>query len=944
MPGFRTPPSAVYGTSAGGGNVYAMKSSQTIRNEFIRFFEERGHTFVPSSPLLPAEDPTLLFTNAGMNQFKDIFLGRETRDYARAVNTQKCIRAGGKHNDLEDVGHDTYHHTFFEMLGNWSFGDYYKAEAIEWAWELLTGVWGLDPDRLHVTVFEGDPAEGLEPDDESAELWRTKTPIDPSHIHKGNKKDNFWEMGETGPCGPNSEIHIDLTTDASGAQLVNAGDPRVIEIWNLVFIQYNRDDAGTLSPLPAKHVDTGMGFERICAVLRGKKSNYATDLFVPLIEEIEGLTSHRYGSAAGAGDRFDTSDMDNMGDVACRVVADHARTLAFAITDGILPSNEGRGYVLRRILRRAARYGRQYLGIEGPFLCKLVPKVVELMGGFFTELKDRRDYVIETIRDEEESFGRTLDRGLEIFRKQADRISEAGRQKLPGDVAFDLYATYGFPVDLTQLMAAERGMTVDMDGFDAQMARHREISASEGKFKAAEIPDLPPTDDSAKYALEPVEAKVLGWVRDGEFETTGALEAGDEAAVLLDRTNFYAEQGGQVGDAGHLTAEGVRFAVRDTQLAGGGVLHVGIVEAGALRVGQTVRCEVDASRRDTMRNHTATHLLNWALREVLGEHVNQAGSVVAPDRLRFDFSHNQALTAEQLADVERRVNERVLADEPVETAEMPLAKARKIPGVRAVFGEKYGERVRVLAIGGIPEAKAEGEAEISDFQSEIPDLGFQIPAFGSAVEFCGGTHLARTSQVGLFKILSEESVAKGVRRITAVTGRGAVEYVQRTDAVVRETAAALKVAVEEVPDRITAMQKELKKLRKGGGKPKAAASGDLKPEAVAELPEGKVLVGRVDPCDAGAMRGLCDVHRQRGAAGLLVAGADGKKVILIAMVAEDVAKQGKLKANEWVQAAAAAVGGSGGGKPTMAQAGGKSPEKLDDALKAAGEWARERLA
>ncbi|MHC4294065.1 MAG: alanine--tRNA ligase, partial [Planctomycetota bacterium] len=619
-----------------------MKSCQQIRKEFIEFFEERGHAFVPSSPLLPAEDPTLLFANAGMNQFKDIFLGREHRDYKRAVNTQKCIRAGGKHNDLEDVGHDTYHHTFFEMLGNWSFGDYFKREAIQWAWELLTDVWGLPRQRLYATVFEGDASDNLAPDTEAENIWSEVTDIDPSHICKGDKKDNFWEMGETGPCGPCSEIHIDLTDDLSGGKLVNASDPRVIEIWNLVFIQFNRDENGKLSPLPEKHVDTGMGLERIGMVLQQKRSDYASDLWVPIIKKIETLTDHRYGADSGLDDRFDASGEENISDVACRVIADHTRTLVFAVTDGVIPSNEGRGYVLRRILRRAVRYGRQYLNIEGPFVSKLVETVVNLMGGFFTELKDRRQYVIETILSEEESFGKTLDRGIELFQRRADELVQAGKSELAGDVAFDLYATYGFPVDLTQVMAAEANLTVDIDGYDAAMARHRELSSAEEAFKVAAISDLPTTDDSPKYSRDPIQSNVLGWVVNDKFVSEGGLSVGDEAGVILDRTNFYAEQGGQVGDAGHLIWDGGKFAVRNTVPAGASVLHVGVLEAGSLKVAQTELAEVDEARFDTMRNHTATHLLNWALREVLGEHVNQAGSVVAPDRLRFDFTHNKA--------------------------------------------------------------------------------------------------------------------------------------------------------------------------------------------------------------------------------------------------------------------------------------------------------------
>ena len=896
-----------------------MKTLQDIRREFIEFFEQRGHTFVPSSSLLPADDPTLLFTNAGMNQFKDIFLAREQRDYNRAANTQKCIRAGGKHNDLEDVGHDTYHHTFFEMLGNWSFGDYFKPEAIQWAWELLTEVWNLPTERLYVTVFGGDAGENLEADDEAERCWKDVTDIDPKHIFHGSKKDNFWEMGQTGPCGPCSEIHYDLTEDLCGGTLVNAGDPRVIEIWNLVFMQYNRAADGRLSPLPARHVDTGMGLERIGMVLQQKRSNYATDLFVPIIEKIETLTDHRYGASSGLGDRFDVLSENDIGDVACRVIADHARALSFAIADGVIPSNEGRGYVLRRILRRAARYGRQYLNIDKPFLSELVDTVVELMGGFFAELKDRRDYVIETIRTEEESFGRTLDRGIELFQRQVETLGKSKKTELGGDVAFDLYATFGFPVDLTQLMAAEAGLTVDIEGYDAAMARHREISGVAEAFNVEAISNLPLTDDSAKYSLEPIEATVLGWVVDSEFISAGALNAADEAAVVMDRTNFYGEQGGQVGDAGHFLWEGGKFAVRETVVTGKSILHVGVLESGTLKVGTKVRAEVDCSRMDTMRNHTATHLLNWALRRVLGDHINQAGSVVAPDRLRFDFTHNHAVTDEQLTEIERLVNERVLDDERVLAKVLPLSEAQKIQGVRAVFGEKYPDPVRVLSIGcDDPQVKAD---------ESIP------------IEFCGGTHLERTSQVGLFKIVSEESVAKGIRRIVALTGLEALRYVQETESTVRAISAALRSPRAELAERIEVMLNQIKELRK---RP-AAGGEEFAPDVTVQTPDGEVLIGRFASDDPATIRNLCDRLRQKGAAAAMIGAVGDGKVLLIAMVSDKLVQAGKLKAGDWVKAVAPVVGGGGGGKPTLAQAGGKNPDKLPEAMQAAATYVRDRM-
>jgi alanyl-tRNA synthetase len=889
------------------------RSCQQIRNDFLQFFRDRGHTFVPSSSLLPADDPTLLFANAGMNQFKAIFLGAEKRDYARAVNSQKCIRAGGKHNDLEDVGRDTYHHTFFEMLGNWSFGDYFKEDAIRWAWQLLTEVWGLPKDRLHATVFGGDETEGLAADTEAMELWKKVTDIDHSHIHLGSKKDNFWEMGETGPCGPCSEIHIDLTPDRSGAALVNASDARVIEIWNLVFMQYNRGSDGKLSPLPATHVDTGMGFERICFVLQGKHSNYATDLFVPLIKQIETLTSHRYGQSTGIEDRFDATDCANLADVAFRVVADHARTLTFAIADGVLPSNEGRGYVLRRILRRAARYGRQYLGIEGAFLVKLVPTIVEMMGEAFGELRARQKYVIETILGEEESFGRTLDRGLELFGRKAGQIKQSGSNELPGETAFSLYATYGFPIDLTQIMANELGMTVDITGYNAAMEEHRKLSSSADAFKMDAVANLPATDDSAKYSPASIEAKVLGWVIDGSFVREGGIEAPQAAALVLDRTNFYGEQGGQVGDTGSICFDGGEFVVENTTLTGQCVLHHGRMKAGGIKAGAAVSCRVADARFDIMRNHTATHLLNWALRGVLGEHVNQAGSIVSAQRLRFDFTHNQALSSEELVEVERRVNNRILADLPVRQEVMALDAARQIAGVRAVFGEKYPDPVRVITVGDGSDA---------------------------SVEFCGGTHLSRSSQAGLFKIIAEESVAKGVRRITAVTGHAAVACVQEMDSSLKAAANVLRVSGAEVAQRIEAMQKEIKQLRK-----KAPAGG---PEGFvvrheAKTQAGAIIIGRADGMDVPSIRTLCDVQRQRGAVAVFVGAVTDEKVTLVAMVSDELAKSKKLLAGDWVKAVGPIVGGSGGGKPTLAQAGGRDGSKLDDALNAAFEYAQGRL-
>ena len=958
------------------------KTCKELRDEFVKFFEARGHRSVPSSSLLPADDPTLLFANAGMNQFKPIFLGTETRDYTRAVNSQKCIRAGGKHNDLEDVGRDCYHHTFFEMLGNWSFGDYFKAEAIDWAWELLTEVWHLPAERLYATYFEGDEKDGLAPDDEARELWLKYLPAD--HVLPGNKKDNFWEMGETGPCGPCSEIHIDITPDGSGAKLINADSPLAIELWNLVFIQFNRLGDSSLEPLPSKHVDTGLGLERVAKVLQGKRSNYATDLFVPIIEAVEKMTDHRYGSIPKSEiknpksyDRFDAMDEENLGDVAMRVIVDHARCLTFAIADGILPSNDGRGSVLRSVLRRAAGVGRQDLHIEGTFLHKLVPVIVEIMGDAFGEISQRQDYVTSIIKDEEEAFAKTLDRGLALFEKElitgakesiykkfpaayphgpihpktgspfiafnmpekqpvqtvplddiSNGLSRIGCEvpEISGKSAFELHATYGFPFTLTKLMAEKHGFKVDETSYKELMEEHRATSSAgdSKKFKALQVVGLPATDDSFKYCDKPTEAKVLGWVADGKFVEAGELNEGDEAAVVLDRTNFYGEAGGQVGDVGELVGPVGAFDVSDTQVMGQCVLHVGRVRMGKMSPGQTITTYLCCRRVDTVRNHTATHLLNWALGQVLGEGVDQAGSVVDGLRLRFDFTHNSAVTAEQLAQVEKLVNMRAGADEPIVAKVLPLDDAKKIPGVRAVFGEKYPDPVRVVAMG-----------------TTDPQTGSD-PAVNN-VEFCGGVHLERTGQVGLFKIVAEESVAKGVRRITAVTGPAAVEWVQQADATLREAGSLLKVPAGDIPKRIAAMQAEIKKLRK---KPAAAAGpAGLSDEITLETPAGKVLVARSATADAGAMRNICDQQRQKGAAAVFLGGADEEdgKVLLIAMVSDELVKASGFKAGDWVKQIAPIVEGGGGGKPSLAQAGGKNLEKLPEALKAAADWAKEKL-
>jgi alanyl-tRNA synthetase len=899
--------------------VFIMPTANEIRQQFIDFFvKKHEHTFVPSSSVVPHDDPTLLFTNAGMNQFKDVFLGTGTRPYKRAANTQKCIRAGGKHNDLEDVGKDTYHHTFFEMLGNWSFGDYFKKEAIGWAWELLTQVWKLDKSRLHATVFEGDEELKLAPDDEAAALWRSETDIDPAHIHKGSKKDNFWEMGETGPCGPCSEIHIDLTPNKSGSKLVNKGTADVIEIWNLVFIQFNRGPDGKLTPLPAKHVDTGMGFERLTAVLQGKKSNYDTDVFAPIFQAIQRLTkAPAY-----------TGKLDDRKDTAYRVIADHIRALTFALTDGAVPSNVGRGYVLRSILRRAERYGRMYLGSTGPFLGKLVPVVVDTMGDVFPELKQAPDRVVSTIVEEEEQFLRTFDRGIELFRDVVKLARVFKRTYILGKAVFDLHTTHGFFPDIVEQMAAEEGLTVDRQEYDRLMEDFRRKSG-EGRKKftiTAVTGDLPETDDSPKYAGLAGLEEVIGWVKDNKVITSGRLNTDEEAALLLDRTCFYAEQGGQVGDTGVIDTPTGRFEVEDTQKLGTAILHMGRVVKGYIEPRQPATLLVDDVRTHTMRNHTATHLLNWALRKVLDEHVEQRGSLVDAEKTRFDFTHDKPLSAEEIADVERLVNEKIYADLPVTPVTMPLAEAKNVVGVRAVFGEKYPDPVRVLLIG--PEKPDEATLEDS-------------------VEFCGGTHLNHTGQAGFFKIASQELVGKGVRRVTAVTGREAVATVQRLSAVVDDLAGRFNCAPEDLPRRVEVLQEEVKKLqtqlRKGAASDLAGAGDRLLAQAI-ESNGAKIIVGELPAAPIEQMRQQLDRLREKAKSAVAVIGwADEGKVGLLSLVTDDLGKKG-LHAGKLVGEVAKVVGGKGGGPATgIAQAGGKDSDKLGEALQLARKLALEKL-
>ena len=937
-----------------------------IRQQFIDFFVQKAdHTAVPSAPVVPHDDPTLLFTNAGMNQFKDVFLGTGDRPYSRAVDTQKCIRAGGKHNDLDDVGRDTYHHTFFEMLGNWSFGDYFKAEAIDWAWELLTSEqwWGIDPRRLHATYFEGDPELGLQPDHEARDLWLRHLPAE--QVHPGNKKDNFWEMGDTGPCGPCSELHYDRSGDLTGAALVNADDQdTVVEIWNLVFIQYNRLTTGQLETLPAKHVDTGMGFERIVRVLQGKLSNYDTDVFAPLFDAIAQVTGARqyHGGKDSLADPVD---------IAYRVIADHIRTLTFALADGAHCGNDGRNYVLRRILRRAVRYGRQTLGVQEPFFYKLVPAVVDNFKQPFPELVKAQESVMQELREEEVSFGRTLDRGIALFDEAVAGLDEGGR--VDAQSAFQLHDTYGFPLDLTQLMAAERGLSVDVEGFDELMERARETSRAGGggSDARASLTELVAKGLDAGWFIEtnftgydvteaPFQANTMHLFKDmgSHYESVGRAEAGDQLAVVLQMTPFYAEAGGQVGDAGTImirqspsTSGGqvVRLRVDDTIKVGDVHLHLATLTGGRLEVvdGQ-ISCAlaVDAQRRAlTQNNHTATHLLNRALRDHVNDQAQQKGSLVDDERLRFDFAHHSALSPEQIEAVEDQVNADIDRDLTVYTRVVPQEKALQINGLRAVFGEKYPPNVRVVSIG-VP---------VDELVADPDDKRWP----GYSIEFCGGTHLHRTASAEKFCLISQESVSKGVRRVTGLTGPAADQAItagrrlqDRLDSLQDAAAPDLAGPLEELTRELDTQTLPLRvraSLREGldklGKKQKAfqKSQGNRAEQAVVDAARavaesfagGDALVAEVPGADGRTLRTAMDVIRKKHPdAALLLGAVDGDKVALLASVPPTLVARG-LKAGDWIRQVAPVVGGGGGGRPDMAQAGGKDPDMLPDALTAA---------
>ncbi|MGB0581263.1 MAG: alanine--tRNA ligase [Limisphaerales bacterium] len=886
-------------------------TSAEIRQSFLDFFKSKQHTIVPSSSLMP-DAPNLLFTNAGMNQFVPIFLEEQKCPYepGRAADTQKCIRAGGKHNDLEDVGLDTYHHTFFEMLGNWSFGDYFKQEAIEWGWELITKVWKFPKERMYATVYkpgEGDPAEF---DQEAYDFWKAifeREGLDPEkHIVYGNKADNFWMMGETGPCGPCSEIHMDLTQNGdTGGRLVNADSSECIELWNLVFIQFNAGPDGSMTPLPSKHIDTGMGFERVASVMQSTKmftdfgatiSNYETDIFRPIFDELEKLSGKKYTSTLPRLGTTGENEQQKI-DVAFRVIADHIRTLSFSIADGIQPGNTDRNYVLRRILRRAVRYGRT-LGFHEPFFYKLVQILVDHMGEVFPELKAKQKHVEQVIRTEEEAFNRTLDRGIVLFEEEAGKKSES--DTLDGDFVFKLYDTYGFPLDLTELMARERNLKVDGAGFEKNMEAQRERARKAQKKEVVELSQIETTAPTgfSGFDEDSTAAKVLE-----------VVQVKDRTAVVLDQSVCYAEMGGQLGDSGEMTAGSNVWRVLDTTKTGDTFLHFIKGDEDPV-IGQEVQLSVDQTRRNAIqRHHTVTHLFHWALHEVVNSEATQKGSYVGPEKLTFDFNC-AALTPQQIVDVERLVNERILENAQVSWTEIPFEEAKNNPGIMQLFGEKYGDRVRVVQIGG-----------------ESGALN------GYSMELCGGTHTRRTGEIGLFRIVSESAVAAGVRRVEAVAGLESLKRSVSAEEVIRNVAGHLNSPIGELEKKaeaLVAQQKKLEKELKALKQSQAAAGAkDLIAKAL-DVNGVKVITENLGDADGNHLGAVADALKGQFEGVVVLGGAGSNSVALLASVSKSVTN--KIKAGDIIKTIAPIVGGKGGGKPELARGGGKDPSKLNEAL------------
>ena len=885
-----------------------MKTSPEIRQSFLDFFQEKQHTIVSSASLMP-DAPNLLFTNAGMNQFVPIFLGEQTCPYTpgRAADTQKCIRAGGKHNDLEDVGLDTYHHTFFEMLGNWSFGDYFKKEAVEWAWELLTGVWSFPKERLFATVYkpgEGDPGEF---DQEAYDCWAaifTAAGLDPAvHIINGDKRDNFWMMGDTGPCGPCSELHIDLTPDGdTQGSLVNADNGQCIEIWNLVFIQYNANPDGTFAPLAARHVDTGMGFERVAAVIQSTNgfsdfskpvSNYDTDVFSPIFDALEKLSGKKYAATLPSPEQTEQEKTD----IAFRVIGDHIRTLSFSIADGIRPGNTDRNYVLRRILRRAVRYGRT-LGFREPFFYKLVDVLVDSMGVVFPELKKRREIIQQTIRTEEESFNKTLDRGIDLFHEEAGKMGD--KKELTGEFAFKLYDTYGFPLDLTELMAREAGLTVDNGGFDTLMEEQRNRARASQKKEIISVLTLSSDASTEFVGFEQLSATAT---------VTEIVEEKKRTGIVLDRSPFYAEMGGQVGDTGTLSIGDKTWAVTDTQKAGDAFLHF-IKGDATLESGSQVEVMVDAVRRAAIqRHHTVTHLFHWALHEVTSPDASQKGSYVGPEKLTFDFN-SPALTPQQVADIEQLVNERIVDNAVVSWIGMPYSEVAGNDGILQFFGDKYGDTVRVVQIGGDANALN-----------------------GYSMELCGGTHARATGEIGLFRISAESAIAAGVRRVEAVAGLVAAGQARDDAGRIAALAETLNSPVREIEKKIETSLGQVKKLEKQLKALLQSQAAGMARELLsqAETINGlQVVTANLGQADGDYAQAVVDALKGEFEGVIVLGASSGGRVVLLANVADSLTD--RIEAGKIIQVIAPVVGGKGGGKPTQARGGGKDASRVDEAL------------
>ena len=867
--------------------------SNKIRQAFLDFFQSKAHTIVPSAPMVVKGDPTLMFTNAGMNQFKDIFLGNAPRQTPRAADTQKCLRVSGKHNDLEEVGHDTYHHTMFEMLGNWSFGDYFKKEAIEWAWELLTGVYGLDKSRLYATVFEGSEEDGVPFDAEAYEFWKQYLPED--HIIRGNKHDNFWEMGETGPCGPCSEIHIDLRDDEEiqakpGREMVNMSHPLVIEIWNLVFMQFNRKANGELEPLPAKHVDTGMGFERLCMALQGKKSNYDTDVFQPTIARIAAMAGKAYGE-------------DEKADVAMRVIADHLRAIAFSIADGQLPANAKAGYVIRRILRRAVRYGYTYLGFTEPTICKLVAGLADQMGHQFPELKKQQTLIERVIEEEEASFLRTLATGINLLDRVIAKVGKGG--KIAGKDAFELYDTFGFPIDLTELIAREQGVEVDLEGFEKELQAQKERSRNAAAQDIDDWQEVCPVEQSEFVGYDNLTAQV----RISRYRRVTS-KGKTTYQLVFDRTPFYGNSGGQIGDTGYIASANEKVDIIATEKENGLIIHV------TTALPENVEAEFEAvvnpaARQAAANNHTATHLLDQALRAVLGTHVEQKGSMVTPQGLRFDFSHFQKVTAEEIREVERMVNRLIRENHPLEENREATMEEANAMGAIALFGEKYGDKVRVVK-------------------------------FGDSVELCGGTHTSATGTLGMFKIVSESAISAGVRRIEAVTSERAEELHYAVEDQMRGIAELVnnpkvETAIKKMLEANEALQREIDQLHK-------EQVDALVEKILSERKDGEAFViARQVPYGSNMIKDLAYALRAKAANIILVLGAvnDGKPMLAV-MLGDDIVAKG-VDAGATVREAAKLMQGGGGGQKFFATAGGKNPDGLQAAIDKAVEIVMSKL-